>query len=142
MYDMSYTYSRSLEWFSDYDENRIHATLYDVPHILRCALSYRIGDKSFVTIGGYVRSGVMENVFGYGGVENEFITGRERRKANYRIDMNFSSNKVFVNKNLELSYKLGLYNIIGRPRDNEIIDLYTVNTDKHCLPYFALKLKF
>ena len=43
---------------------------------------------------------------------------------------------------IAFGYKVGLYNIIGNPKEDEIIDLYSIDTKKHCLPYFSLNIKF
>lgn len=140
--DGSYTFSRSLEWFQDYDCNKKNPTLHDVPHIFQCASSYRVGKHSFLSLGGYIKSGTLINV--YNNEENisgEFISNRERRKFNYRLDLNFSSSVTSKNHRFRFLYKVGLYNIIGNPKENEIIDLYSIETKKHCLPYFTLNMK-
>ena len=142
MFNMSYTFSRSYEWFGEYDSDRKNPTLHDLPHIFNYAASYKINDKSLITLGGYIKSGMLENIFSDYDSYSGLIDRRERRKFNYRADMNFSSSKSLNNRGVTLFYKLGLYNIIGRPKENEIIDLYTLETKKHCLQYFSLKLKF
>ena len=40
--DLSYTYSRSYEWFEDYDNNKKNPTLHDLPHMFNYAVSYRL----------------------------------------------------------------------------------------------------
>ena len=141
--DCSYTYSRSLEWFKEFEQNKKNPTLHDVPHIFYCAASYMTGRHSALSVGGYAKSGILENVFNY---ENnnlgEFITGRDRKKLNYRLDLNFANSVTLKNKRLIFSYKVGLYNIVGNPKENEVLDLYSVQTKKHCLPYFSITAKF
>lgn len=140
--DCSYTFSRSVEWFEDYDNDKKNPTLHDVPHIFHCATSYAVGKNAFLSLGGYVKSGTLVNV--YNEAENmsgEFISNRKRRKFNYRLDLNYSSSIIPKNHRLQFSYKVGLYNIIGNPKENEVIDLYTIETKKHCLLYFSLNLK-
>ena len=140
--DCSYTFSKSVEWFEDHDNNKKHPTLHDVPHVIHCATSYKVGNNSFLSLGGYVKSGTLVNVYKENGnITGEFISKRERKKMNYRLDVNFSSSIKPKNQILKLTYKIGLYNIIGNPKENEVIDLYSVETKKHCLPYFSLNVK-
>ena len=139
----SYTFSKSVEWFEDYENNKKNPSLHDIPHLLHCAASYEVGANAFVTFGGYVKSGTLYNVYHEeGNVSGQFISHRERRKANYRLDANFSGVIVPQKQLLRFSYKVGLYNIVGNPKEEEIIDLYTTDAKKHCLPYFSLHLKF
>ena len=131
-----------MEWFEDYDNNQKNPTLHDIPHIFHCATSYRIKKHSFLSLGGYVKSGTLVNVYNdQRDISGEFISNRERRKFNYRLDLNFSSSIQPKGHRLKFSYKVGLYNIIGNPKENEVIDLYSIETKKHCLPYFTLNLK-
>ena len=141
--DCSYTFTKSLEWFEDYNNNEKNPALHDVPHLAHCATSYMVGRNSFLSLGGYVKSGSIFNVYNdEGNISGEFISHRERRKINYRVDVNFSGSIIPKGRTLKFSYKVGLYNIIGNPKENEIIDLYSIDTKKHCLPYFSLNLKF
>ena len=140
--ECNYTYSRSMEWFRDFDQNKKNPALHDVPHIFHCATSYQIAEHSFLSIGGYVKSGIWVNVYDEDNETGAFIAKRERKKTNYRLDFNFSSSKTSTNQRVHISYKLGLYNIVGNPKENEIIDLYSVDTRKHCLPYVTLNLRF
>ena len=140
--DCSYTFSRSSEWFKDYDSNRKHPTLHDVPHIFHCASSYSVGKHAALSLGGYIKSGTLVNVYAEeGNTSGEFISSRERKKLNYRLDLNYSGSLSSQQHKLQWSYKVGLYNIIGNPKENEVLDLYSFETKKHCLPYFTLRLK-
>ena len=140
--DLSYTFSRSNEWFDEYKDNQKTPTLHDVPHIFNFAVSYRLKKNSFFTLSGYVKSGTMQPVFDYESNSNSFISSRKRDPFNHRLDFNYSDS--FHNKKgtIQFSYKVGLYNIVGNPKENEVLDLYSTETRKHCLPYFTLKLKF
>lgn len=140
--DLSYTYSRSYEWFREYENNKKIPTLHDIPHMFNCAASYQIGKSAFISMGGYIKSGIIENLIGGDFSSMQIIRGRRRRKMNYRLDLNFENSVVSKNQRFKLDYKVGLYNIVGNPKRNEIIDLYSVETTKHCLPYFTLNLKF
>lgn len=140
--DCSYTFSRSVEWFEDYDKNKKNPALHDVPHFFRCATSYMVGKNSFLSLGGCVKSGTLVNVYNYEEkISDVIISNRQRRKFNYRLDLNYSSSITSKNHRLKFSYKVGLYNIIGNPKENKVIDLYSIETKKHCLPYFSLNLK-
>ena len=140
--DLSYTYSRSYEWFKDFENEKRNPTLHDIPHMFHCATSYRTGNYSYLSVGGYIKSGTLENILDDDFSSLQILKGRKRQHMNYRLDLNFSSSKSTKNQRLKFSYKIGLYNILGNPKKNEIIDLYSVNTDKHCLPYFSVNLKF
>lgn len=141
LWDFSYTYSRSYEWFKEYNANSKSATLHDIPHILNCAVSYNITKKSFLTVGGYLKSGSKDNIYNKNANSNLIIIGRKNNNPNYKIDCNFGSSKL-INKRMYVSYKLGIHNLIGNPKDNEYIGVYTVRTKKNCLPYFSLKFSF
>ena len=139
----SYTFSKSVEWFEDYKNNKKNPTLHDVPHLFHCATSYMVGKDSFLSLGGYIKSGSLYNVYNEEeNISGQFILHRERRKINYRLDANFSGSITPQKQHLKFSYKVGLYNIIGNPKEDEIIDLYSIDTKKHCLPYFSLNIKF
>ena len=142
MFDLSYTYSRSYEWFADHINNRREEALHDLPHLLKAAASYRTGKKAYVTLGGYVQSGYLENVLSNDFSTQEIIIGRNRNEMNYRLDLNYSDERWSKSQKVMFAYRVGLYNIVGRPKDSELLDLYAVGTNKHCLPYFTLKLKF
>ena len=139
----SYTFSKSQEWFKEYDNNRKNPALHDIPHVFHCAVSYQTGKRTYLTMGGYIQSGGLLDVY-Y--VDNHspvsLHTHREREKSNFRFDINYSGKTTSNHERLRLSYKFGLYNIIGNPKEKEIIDLYSMETRYHCLPYFTLNVKF
>ena len=140
--EASYTYSRSKEWFKDYDENKKNPTLHDIPHSFHCGTSYKVGKDTYISLGGYIKSGTLVNVLDEDFSSSTIIHSRMRKNMNYRLDVSFAGVKDSKNKQFKLLYKFGLYNIAGNPKENEIIDLYSVDTKKHCLPYFTLNLKF
>lgn len=53
----SYGYIRSWEWFDDYQSGKRIPSVYDIPHRLNGALSYKLGTRSTVTLGGMLSSG-------------------------------------------------------------------------------------
>lgn len=140
--NLSYTYSRSHEWFKDYNNNKKCPTLHDIPHIFQCATSYMTGAQSYISVGGYIKSGTLENILNEDQSSLQLIYARHRRKINYKLDLNFASSINSKKQRVKFSYKIGLYNIIGNPKEDEIIDLYSIETKKHCLPYFSMNLKF
>lgn len=142
MLELSYTFSRSYEWFRDFENGKKNPTLHDIPHLFNCAASYQIGKKSYLSVGGYVKSGTIENILYDDFSSLQIINGRRRKNTNYRLDLNFASSISPKSQRCIFSYKVGLYNIVGNPKRNEIIDLYSVETNNHCLPYFTLNLKF
>ena len=140
--DLSYAFSRSMEWFDAYDNGKKHPTLHDLPHTFNWGTSYWTGVRSFFTVGGYVQSGYFTNEFVDLESPDVFYQRSERGKCNYRLDLNFSSAKKSRKGRVELRYKFGLYNVVGHPREEEVIDLYSLDTHKHALPYFVLNLAF
>ena len=142
LWNLSYTYSRSYEWFKEFENSEKRPTLHDIPHMFHCATSYRTGKESYLTIGGYVKSGTLVNILNNDLLSEQFIYNRQRKSFNYRLDLNFTCSINSENKRIKFTYKVGLYNIIGKPKGNEVIDLYSIDTKKHCLPFFALNLKF
>ena len=140
--DLSFTYSRSKEWFADYDQGQKHPTLHDVPYLFNWGTSYRIAKRSFLTLGGYIKSGYFTNIFIEDFDTDELYRRSKRSRCNYRLDMSFVSNYTSRNQKVKFNYKIGLYNIVGNPKNEEIMDLYSLATTKHFLPYFALNLAF
>ena len=140
--DLSYTFSRSHEWFDDYKQGKKVPTLHDLPHIFNYALSFRWKKRSFLTLGGYIKSGTNQPIFDFVSSSDSFVNNRKRDRFNHRLDFNYSSAVSTKNKRMTFSYKVGLYNIIGHPKENEVIDLYSKEIHQHCLPYFTMKLEF
>lgn len=140
LFQLSYAYSRSREWFDDLPEQGKIPSLYDVPHQLGTALSFRINPHSLVSVGGMMRFGkVIDSDYGFEeSPETNFRTTRE--PMNYRIDTGYSFEKTFGKKLLLL--RCGLYNIIGRPSEEDFLSLYSVSWNGNCLPYVSISFKF
>ncbi len=140
LFQLSYAYSRSRQWFDDLPEQGKIPSLYDVPHQLGTALSFRINPHSLVSVGGMMRSGkVIDSDYGFEeSPETNFRTTRE--PMNYRIDTGYSFEKTFGKKLLLL--RCGLYNIIGRPSEEDFLSLYSVSWNGNCLPYVSISFKF
>lgn len=135
----SYTYARSREWFDDLKERGKLPSLYDIPHQLGAAVSYKLTGRSTLSAGGVVNSGKMvDNDWDYEDTEENFRT--RRRPLNYRLDAGYSYRRDLGSCLLLL--RAGLYNIVGNPPEEEIIDFYSVHLHRHCLPYGSVSVRF
>ncbi len=137
----SYTFSRSKEWFSYLKERGKVPSDHDVPHVGNLALTYRLSQKSSLSVGGIVRSGRIVSI------DDETLPAgqqfRARRKdANFRVDASYGYVKQFEKNRAKLLLRIGLYNIIGNPVEEEALDFYSINFDRHCLPYGSVTFKF
>ena len=66
---------------------------------------------------------------------------REKREPlNYRVDVGYSYRKSFGDKLLLL--RLGVYNVVGNPSEEDILSFYSVHWSGNCLPYGSLSFKF
>ena len=138
----SYTYAKSLEWFRENDANKKVDAVYDLPHNLNLAAALKLKYQGTVTVGGYVMSGQLRNVFNNDPESLELVSRSKRGKVNYRLDANFAQTKSWKKNGYLLHYKFGFYNIVGNPREEEVVDLYSVEVKAHCLPYFSVAFKF
>ncbi len=136
----AYTFSRSFERFDELKERGEVPSLYDTPHIFDCALSYDIGNNSMLSLGGNMRSGrILPFYFDYDEpLYNMFR--RNRDKTRYRIDASYSYMK--ENKKTKLLMRLGLYNILGNPSEEEMSYFFSIKIKKHCVPYCTITFKF
>lgn len=135
----SYTYARSREWFDDLKERGKLPSLYDIPHQLGYAVSYKLTGRSTLSVGGVINSGKMvDNDWDYESTEENFRT--RRRPLNYRLDAGYSYRRDFGACLLLL--RAGLYNIVGNPPEEEIVDFYSVHLHRHCLPYGSVSVRF
>lgn len=136
----SYGYIRSWEWFDDYQSGKRIPSVYDIPHRLNGALSYKLGTRSTITLGGMLSSGRVKDDDGDFGPlpENSFRGSREVMR--YRVDAGYTYKRDFGGKLLLL--RAGLYNIVGNPPEEEILDFYSVHWHRHCMPYAGVSFKF
>lgn len=136
----SYAFSRSREWFGDLPVHGKIPSLYDVPHQLGTALSYRLNAHSLVSVGGMMRSGKIIDVAdnSYSITETQFRTTRE--PLVYRVDMGYSFEKAFGRTLMSL--RCGLYNVLGRPSEEDILNFYSASWHGNCLPYASISFKF
>lgn len=137
---LSYAYSRSREWFGEMPERGKMPSLYDVPHQLAGAVSYWLTKRSSLSVGGMLRSGKVMQLD-----ENfELLPADEFRKRreplNYRVDVGYSYRKSFGEKLFLL--RLGIYNVVGNPSEEDILNFYSVHWHSNCLPYGSISFKF
>ena len=138
---LSYAYTRSREWFPQLEDRGKLPSLYDIPHQLGAALSCQIGRHSSLSLGGTVRSGRIIEL-------DEFLDPlpadrfrTEREHTRYRLDAGYSFRKDFGADKL-LLFRLGLYNIVGNPSEEEVLSYYSVHWYGNCLPYASVSFKF
>mgnify|MGYP000225426543 CR=1 FL=1 len=60
---------------------------------------------------------------------------------NYRVDASYTYKKEFRTGRL-LLFRAGLYNIVGNPPEEEILNFYSVHWHRNCLPYGSISFKF
>ena len=136
----SYTYSRSREWFDEVKQLGKLPSLFDIPHQLNCAISYKFDSHSMVSVGGQLHSGkVIETSDDFDLLPEEQFR-KDREKLNYRVDVGYSFKKDF-GKSL-LLVRCGLYNLVGNPTEEEILSFYSIYLRRNCLPYFGVSFKF
>lgn len=138
---LSYAYTRSREWFPRLEDRGKLPSLYDIPHQLGAALSCQIGRHSSLSLGGTVRSGRIIEL-------DEFLDPlpadrfrTERERTRYRLDAGYSFRKD-VGADKLLLLRLGLYNIVGNPSEEEVLSYYSVHWYGNCLPYASVSFKF
>ena len=139
---LSYTYARSREWFNELKANGKLPSLYDIPHQLNGAISYTLGTHSIFSLGGLLRSGkvleIDEETFDPYSIE-EFR--KKRAPLNYRVDAGYCYKHSFGDDKL-LLLRVGLYNIVGNPPEEEILDFYSVHWPYNCMPYGSISFRF
>lgn len=141
MLQASYAYGRSREWFPDLKERGKMPSLYDIPHSLTLALSYKYNEVSAWSLGGICRSGRVRNTDApdFESLSSETFR-TERMSFSYRLDASYSFRKSFGGK--LFLFRLGLYNIVGNPTEEDVINFYSIYLDRHCLPYGSFSLRF
>lgn len=138
---LSYAYTRSREWFPQLEDRGKLPSLYDIPHQLGAALSCQIGRHSSLSLGGTVRSG---RIIELDELLDPLPADRfrtEREHTRYRLDAGYSFRKDFGADKL-LLLRLGLYNIVGNPSEEEVLSYYSVHWYGNCLPYASVSFKF
>lgn len=140
IFQASYTYSRSREWFGEYPDLGKLPSLYDIPHYVASAVTYNINKRSALSLGCLAKSGkvIVDDYW-----IDDFKIDKFRRNRfpfNYRIDAGYTFRKDFGDKQLFL--RCGLYNILGNPPEEDIIYFYTVHWSGNCMPYAGVSFRF
>ncbi|MBO1363768.1 TonB-dependent receptor [Prevotella sp. A2931] len=142
-WQLSYTFSKSREWFSLLADRGKLPSLYDVPHVLNGALSYQLGQSSLFTVGGNLHSGliVMDDVDDYSDSHDSYATFRKQRDPmRFRVDASYSFQKDF--KKSRLLLRFGLYNIIGNPSEDEMLHYFSIQIKDRLMPFGTISFKF
>lgn len=139
---MSYSYSRSMEHFPELKDRGKVPSLSDIPHIGNFAATYKFTAKSSFSVGVFLHSGRIrdmgddyESDFSY----DKFRVFRD--DFSYRVDAGYNFINKFKNGN-KIVLRAGLYSILGNPSEEDVIEMYSTNYKKHCLPYFCISFKF
>ncbi|MEG2945294.1 MAG: TonB-dependent receptor [Bacteroidales bacterium] len=142
----SYAYARSLENFEELKNLGTLPSLYDIPHSLSAAISYRFNQNSSVSVGGMWRSGkIIGNTFDLvypDDVNPDKLFRAFRKPPNYRVDASYSYTKQFSKPSFRLLLRAGLYNIVGNPPEEDFVEFYSFYIGAHCMPYGAITIKF
>lgn len=139
MLQMSYTYARSLERFDEFSERGNLPSVFDIPHQWNGAVSYKLGTRSTFSVGGLIHSGKIIDMDDWEPVDAANFR-KLRRPLNYRVDIGYSYRREFQ-KSL-LFFRCGLYNVIGNPTEEDLLNFYSVSWGNGCLPYGSISFKF
>ena len=115
-------------------------SLYDIPHQLNAALSYQLNARSLFSVGGMMRSGKVIDLDGNFDPLPASEFRQHRLPMNYRIDVGYSYRKAFGEKLLSLRF--GLYNVLGNPPEEDVLNFYSVHWKSNCLPYAGISFRF
>ncbi|WP_455761941.1 hypothetical protein, partial [Phocaeicola coprophilus] len=59
------------------------------------------------------------------------------------IDLYYKNKpRIFATVPRLLLFRAGLYNIVGNPPEEEILNFYSVHWHRNCLPYGSISFKF
>lgn len=139
---LSYTYSRSLDRYDDMKEKGWVPSLYDIPHSCHLALTYKITPFMGFSLGSLLQSGRIRDM------DDDYIYytagdfRNHRRNFTYRIDAAYNYVKDFNKDGMKLMFRIGLYNIMGNPTEEDVMNMYSVNWGRHCLPFGCISFKF
>lgn len=137
---LSYAYTRSREWFAEVENRKKLPSLYDVPHQLGGALSYQLNARSLFSVGGMMRSGKIIDLDEWFEPLPEADFRMWREPLHYRVDVGYSYKKSFGEK--LLTFRCGLYNVVGNPSEEDVLSFYSVHWHGNCLPYAGISFKF
>lgn len=137
-----YSYSRSKEWYQDLKNQEKLPSLYDIPHSCNLAMTYKLTPFSGISIGSNLQSGKIKSINDDGELLPLDRFRRERKDINYRLDASYNYTKVFERRDTRLMFRVGLYNIVGNPSEEDAINMYSIQLNNHCLPYGSISFKF
>lgn len=140
-WQLSYTLSKSKEWFDKIKERGKLPSLYDMPHVINAVVTYDIGKCSAVTVGGNFHSGkILYDPFylDLGNTLESFRTMKDPFR--YRIDASYSYRTEF--KGYKLLVRLGLYNVFGNPSEDEMLYYFSYKVNGKRVPFGSITFKF
>lgn len=70
--------------------------------------------------------------------QSQFRTHRE--PLVYRVDVGYAFEKAFGSRLLSL--RCGLYNVVGRPSEEDYLNFYSTIWHGNCMPYAGVSFKF
>jgi hypothetical protein len=139
MVQFSYTYARSMERFNEFRDRGDLPSLFDIPHQWTGAVSYKLNTRSSFSLGGLVNSGKIIDMNDWEAIEASDFR-KLRRPLNYRIDVGYTYKRDFGNR--LLLFRCGLYNVVGNPTEEELLNFYSVSWGNGCLPYGGISFRF
>lgn len=139
---LSYSWSRSLERFSELYQRGWVPSLYDVPHVLNGAFTYKLLHGSSVSVGGLLQSGRMMDMDDTAEVLSLDQFRYHRRSMNFRVDAGYTYQHEFAPQGIKMLLRVGLYNIVGNPPQEDFIDFFSTSFRRHCMPFGAITVKF
>ena len=139
MFQVSYTYARSLERFDAFSDRGNLPSIFDIPHQWTGAVSYQLGKRSTFSVGGQIHSGKIIDMDGWEPIDIDSF--RKRRKPlSYRMDIGYTYKRDF--RTSLLLFRCGLYNVIGNPTEEDLLNFYSVSWGNGCLPYGSISFRF
>ena len=139
MFQVSYTYARSLERFDAFSDRGNLPSMFDIPHQWNGAVSYQLGKRSTFSVGGLIHSGKIVDIDGWEPVDAADFR-RQRQPLSYRMDIGYTYKRDF--RTSLLLFRCGLYNVIGNPTEEDMLNFYSVSWGNGCLPYGSISFKF
>lgn len=142
----AYTWSSTTEHYAEYLKGKCVPSFYDIPHILNLAVSCKISQASAFSVGAHLHSGRIRGIIdiimedGSASVVEKFRC--LRYPFSYRVDAGYTYSKYFARTDGRLVFRLGMYNIIGNPTEEDFINFYSINIGKNCIPYGSISWKF
>lgn len=142
----AYTWSKTTEHYAEFLKNKHVPSFYDIPHILNLAVSCKINRTSAFSVGTHLHSGRIRGIIDIMLEEGDATVVEKfrclRSPFSYRLDAGYNFSKYFQRTDGRLVFRLGMYNIIGNPTEEDFINFYSINIGKNCVPYGSISWKF